>query len=104
MSAKLQAVLDGLDEDSCCGGSHRTTERIALALPDGDVGAVDDPRFVDWLLAHAEPAPFGKGGETIIDKKVRSAQRLVARDKVEVHGFEPSALLDGIEATLSPGA
>ncbi|HEU0034799.1 MAG TPA: hypothetical protein VFQ53_29445 [Kofleriaceae bacterium] len=100
----LRAVLDGIEEPSCVAGTARPSERVAVALPDGDVGAVDDPKFVDWLLAHAELAPYGEGTETKRDKNVRNAQRLVARDRAEVHGFDPSAILDEIEAALSPGA
>lgn len=100
---QLRAVLDRIEEASCCSGTHVASERIAIALPDGDVGAVDDPKFVDWLRAHSEPAPYGEGTITKVDAKVRAAQRLIARDKVTVHGFEPAALLDTIEATLSPG-
>jgi hypothetical protein len=100
---QLRAVLDRLEEASCCSGTHVVPERIAIALPDGDVGAVDDPGFVDWLVAHAEPAPFGDGTKTKIDPKVRAAKRLVARGAATVHGFEPAAILETIEATLSPG-
>lgn len=100
----LRAVLDGIDEPSCASGTAKPTERIAIELPDGDVGAVDDPRFVDWLLAHSELAPYGAGTVTKVDKKVRNAQRLLARDKVTVHGFDPSTILGEIEAALSPGA
>jgi hypothetical protein len=100
----LRAVLDGLEEASSCSGTVRPNERVAIALPDGDVGAVDDPGFVDWLLAHSEQAPYGHGAETKIDPKVRNAKRLVARDNAEVHGFDPQSILAEIEAVLSPGA
>ena len=100
----LRAVLDRLEEPSCVSGTARLSERVAIALPNGDVAAVDDPRFVDWLLAHSELAPYGAGTETKLDPKVRNAQRLVARAKAEVHGFDPSTLLAAIEPALSPGA
>ena len=100
----LRAILDGLEEESCCSGTCKPAERVALALPDGDVGAVDDPGFVEWLLAHSEPAPFGDGTTTRVDPKVRAAHRLKARERVAVHGFDPAAILDEIEAVLSPGA
>jgi hypothetical protein len=100
--ADLRSALDTLDEASCCSGTVRLRERLALALPDGDVGASDDASFVDWLLAHSEPAPYGHGKETKLDPKVRSAQRLKAREKVDVHGFDPAAILDEIAAVLSP--
>jgi hypothetical protein len=99
---QLRSALDTLEEASCCSGKVKLSERVALALPDGDVAAVDDANFVDWLLEHAEPAPYGHGKETKLDPKVRSAQRLVARDKVAVHGFDPATILDEIAAVLSP--
>ncbi len=99
---ELRSALDTIDEPSCCSGVYKLGERLAIALPDGDVAAVDDARFVDWLLAHSEPAPYGHGTETRLDPKVRSAQRLVARGKAVLHGFDPAAILGEIEAVLSP--
>jgi hypothetical protein len=57
---ELRSILDTLDEASCCSGMLHLDERIALMLPNGDVGAVDDSIFVDWLLEHSEPAPYGQ--------------------------------------------
>ena len=99
---ELKTALDTLEETSCCSGKVRLTERFALALPDGDVGAVEDAGFVEWLLEHSEPAPYGHGKETKLDPKVRSAKRLTARDKVAVHGFDPAVILDEIAGVLSP--
>jgi hypothetical protein len=98
----LRAALEALPDPTHCEGTLSLTERFALALPDGDVGALDDPRFVDWLLEHSEDAPFGHGGETKRDKTVRDAKRLVARGQVVVAGFDPAAVLPTIEAALSP--
>ena len=95
-------ILDGVSELVCCEGTVPVTERIAIALPDGDLGAVDDPKFVDWLLAHAELAPFGHNGQTKLDPGVRQAHRLIARDKAKVGGFDPQTILGEIEAALSP--
>lgn len=100
--AELRDALDTLVEASCCSGKARVRETIALSLPDGDVGTVDDPIFVDWLNQHAEPAPYGQGTVTKIDPKVRSARRLTARGDVNVHGFDPAAILPEIEAVMSP--
>jgi hypothetical protein len=100
----LRGVLDRFEEASSVSGTYKPAERIAIALPDGDVGAVSDANFVDWLLHHSEPAPYGEGTVTKLDPKVRNAQRLVARDKAVVHGFDASAVLAEVEAVLSPGA
>ena len=98
----LKLALDKAGEASYCEGTYELTERLAIALPDGDLGAIDDPTFVDWLLEHAEPAPFGNNKQTKVDKKVRNAQRLVARGKVKVGGFEPAKIMDEVENALSP--
>lgn len=99
---RLRAALEGLDEVGWCSGTARCAERVALALPDGDVGAVDDAGFVKWLMAHAEPAPYGEGTQTKVNKQVRAASRLVARGAVAVHGFDVATVVPAIEAALSP--
>jgi len=98
----LTAILESLPDPSFVDGMTKLDERFAIALPDGDVGALDDARFVDWLIEHSEDAPFGHGTETKRDKKVRDAKRLVARGKADVAGFDPAAVLDEIEGALSP--
>ena len=98
----FRKVLDKLSEPVCCEGMAPITERLAIALPDGDLGALDDPGFVKWLVAHGEIAPFGHGGKTVVDTKVRQAHRLVARGKATVGGFDPTTVLGDIEAALSP--
>lgn len=103
MVADLRAVLEKLEEVSSCSGTCRPTERVAIALPDGDVGAVDDPNFVRWLMEHAEPAPYGEGGETKIDPAVRKAHRLIARDAAEIHGFDVAAIANEVAAALQLG-
>jgi hypothetical protein len=100
--AELRSALDTLVEASCCSGNARVREVIALSLPDGDVGTVDDAIFIDWLDQHAEPAPYGQGTVTKTDPKVRSARRLTARGEVNVHGFDPATILPEIEAVMSP--
>jgi hypothetical protein len=103
MSAEqLKRVLEELPDPSFVEGTAKFVERFAIALPDGDVGAIDDKRFVEWLNEHAEDAPFGHGGETKKDKKVRNARRLVARGNVEIAGFDPAMVIGEIEAALSP--
>jgi len=99
---QLRAILEELPDPSVIEGVATLTERFAIALPDGDVGALDDKLFVDWLLEHAEDAPFGHGGETKFDKKIRHARRLRARGAASIAGFDPAELLPAIEAALSP--
>jgi len=100
----LKAALDELDEPTSCEGTLRLEEQLALMLPDGDVGALGDPMFVDWLLAHSELAPFGDGFATRVDPGVRNAQRVVGRGAIDVSGFDPAAILPAIEEALSPTA
>src|SRR5689334_14764879 len=73
----LKAALDELDEPTSCEGTYTLDEKLAVMLPDGDVGALGDPQFVEWLLAHAELAPFGDGFETRVDPGVRNVQRVI---------------------------
>jgi hypothetical protein len=98
----LKLALDALDEPSSCEGVVRLHDSLAIILPDGDLVAADDPIFVDWLLAHGEPAPFGHDRETKLDPAVRDAARLVTRGDTRISGFEPAQLLGEIEAVLSP--
>ena len=98
----LKKVLDELPDPSFVEGKTKLSEPFAIALPDGDLGALADKRFVDWLDEHAEDAPFGHGGETKRDKKVRHARRLIARGKATITGFDPEAVIGEIEAALSP--
>lgn len=101
-TAALKAALEALPDPSYVEGQTELAERFAIQLPDGDVGALEDRKFVDWLLAHAEDAPFGEGGETKRDTKVRNAKRLIARGGASVAGFDPAHVLPQIEAALSP--
>jgi hypothetical protein len=96
---RLEKALDAIAEPSHASGSWPSAA-LALVLPDGERCAVGDPRFVEWLLAHAEPAPFGDGETTRLDPGVRSGARLRARGATIVEGFAPQ--LADIERILSP--
>lgn len=98
----LKAILEELPDPSFVEGTATITDRLAIQLPDGDVGALDDQTFVGWLVEHAEDAPFGDRGETVLDPGVRQAKRLRARGAADVSGFDVAALLPAIEAALSP--
>ncbi len=99
---QVKAALEELPDPSYVSGVAKLTEPFAIALPDGDVGALDDKVFLDWLLEHGEVAPFGDKGETKLDAEVRNAKRLVARGKASITGFDPATVLPAIEAALSP--
>lgn len=60
------------------------------------------PDFVDRLVPHCEPAPFGVGRSTRLDPKVRSVLRARSRDALSVEGLDVRPLLGSIEETLSP--
>ncbi len=98
----LLSALEELADPIFCKGACRLNSALAIRLPDGDVGVVSERGFVDWLVAHAEEAPFGEGGKTKLDKNVRHAKRLAARGRAEVTGFDPARVLGAIEAALSP--
>lgn len=99
---QVRAALEELPDPSYVEGIAKLTEPFAIALPDGDVGALEDKVFLDWLLEHGEVAPFGDQGETKVDAEVRNAKRLVARGKASITGFDPATVLPAIEAALSP--
>jgi 2OG-Fe(II) oxygenase superfamily len=98
----LKQSLESLPDPSIVEGTAHLDEPLAIALPDGDLGALADKAFVAWLVEHSEDAPFGHHGETKIDKKVRHAKRLVARGNAIVAGFDPMSVLPAIEKALSP--
>ncbi|MFT3698492.1 MAG: 2OG-Fe(II) oxygenase [Kofleriaceae bacterium] len=98
----LRIALDKAGEKSWCEGAVALTEPLAIALPDGDLGAVSDAKFLDWLVEHSEPAPFGSRKETKVDATVRNAKRLAARGNAKIGGFDPANIIDKIEAALSP--
>lgn len=98
----LKQILEELPDPSFIEGTTRVSEPLAIAIPDGDLGALADKKFVPWLLEHSEDAPFGDKGETKLDNKVRRAKRLAARGKAIVAGFEPTSVLPAIEKALSP--
>ena len=63
----LKQSLEGLPDPSIVEGTAHLDEPLAIALPDGDLGALADKTFVAWLVEHSEDAPFGHHGETKID-------------------------------------
>jgi hypothetical protein len=95
-------ALAALDGRGWTEGEQDPGERLAIMLPDGDVAAVDDPHFVEWLLEHGEPAPFGHDGETKLDPGVRDAIRLRARGAATISGFDLPSVLALLERELSP--
>lgn len=100
----MQRAVMELDDEVSCAGTVVLDERLSIMLANGDVAALDDPRFVDWLIEHGEPAPFGDlaDGETKLDPSVRRATRLRGRGAARIGGFDPASLLPEIEAALSP--
>src|SRR6185312_2007173 len=101
-SPELLRAIEALDAVPFCEGMVPLAERIAIMLPDGDLAAAEDAGFVDWLIEHGEPAPFGQGHETKLDPTVRHAIRLRARGEARVDGFDPAQVLDAIEQAMSP--
>lgn len=103
---ELRRAIAALDERASCAGVVAVDGRLTITLPSGEAAAVDDPRFVDWLVAHAEPAPFGDMVDraTKVDPAVRAALRLTARGAARVEGFDPASVLPEVEAALSPRA
>lgn len=106
--AELQAAVEALDAEFVCGGTWRGRQPLALVLPSGERIAMEKrggpQRFVDALLKHSEPAPFGDGRRNRTDPDVRRAMRVLGRDAIVVEGFDPvtSGVLAIVERELSP--
>src|SRR4051812_3640042 len=101
----LETALDAMPEPLVVVGTIEAPTSIALAIPEAPVATLGDARaFVETLLANAEPAPFGDGTRTRVDRAVRDALRLRARASVEVIGFDPekAGVLEAVERALSP--
>jgi hypothetical protein len=98
----LKQALEALDEPASCTGAVRLAEPVVIQLPEGELGPTTDPAFLDWLVSHAEPAPFGYANQTRHDPTVRRALRLVARGEARINGFDPALVIPEIERTLSP--
>lgn len=99
----LEAIVEKLDAllDPLVVRGTLPARAITARLPTGEALALDAAN-VEPLLPHCEPAPFGRGGETKVDRAVRDALRLKARDAVELAGLDVKPLLAAIEAAISP--
>jgi hypothetical protein len=101
---ELTEALEELPDPSYVEGTAELNEKFTITLPDGNFRTLKDKDFVEWLISHAEDAPYGEGGETKRNKRVRNALRLIARGEVRIAGFRPADVLSDIEAAISPRA
>ena len=90
--ARLRAALDELVSTRWCEGELDPRE-LAITI-DGETAK---PAGVAWLVARAEPAPFGRDGETILDAKVRSALRVRARGSATIGGLDIGEIVAHVE-------
>ncbi|MFO0607134.1 MAG: hypothetical protein U0324_28490 [Polyangiales bacterium] len=90
-----------------CGGEMAPVGDAALCFAKGSRVALgaDDWRLGETLARRCEPAPFGQGGETKRNRKVRDALQLDARGGAfTVEGLDPAAggVLDAVRKALCP--
>ncbi len=62
----------------CAGGRHRRSPPRLDILGFGDVSLPFTPRTKAALQKHSDPAPYGRGQETLVDAEVRSCRQIEA--------------------------
>lgn len=105
--ARLLALADavtGLTAPFSCGGTVRLAAPVELRLGSKKVRVEDDAgRLGKQLARSCPPAPFGLGGQTRYDNRVRQGRQLLARDGAfAVEGVPLEAILEAARATLCP--
>lgn len=104
---RLLALADavrGLTAPFSCGGTVSVEAPVELRLGSRRVRVEDvDGRLGKKLARHCPPAPFGVGGQTMYDNRVRQGRQLLARDQAfQVEGIPLAAILEDVRATLCP--
>jgi hypothetical protein len=104
LAADLSELLAGVDR----GGDFFTQGATAIYPPglrvDG-VGSIALPLLpvqAAQLIAIAEPAPFGRGADTMIDPSVRRTWQ-IAPSKIRIEGRHWQSTLDVILARAAEG-
>ena len=97
---RLKASLDEIDEPAWCEGKA-AYQRLTFESR-GDACSTDDPdALVAWLIAHAEPAPFGHQGQTKLDLDVRSTLRVKSRGNTAITGLDVDAIAQRVDEALA---
>jgi hypothetical protein len=111
---RLRLATHGLAAPFACGGSLPTKHPLTLCFGDGARFVIPPDRLAHaWfsrmsvapLLEHCQPAPFGHGGATRHDPRVRDALQLRAvGDALAVLDFDPAAngILELVRKALCP--
>ena len=98
---RLKEALEAIDTPAWCEGVA-SAKHVVLDAPDGGKCSAADPRaFVDWLVEHSEPAPFGHQNQTRLDTKVRATLRLRSRGRTKVDGIELDRIVERIEEAFA---
>ena len=103
----LSARIDGIESHYCIHGRLRVDDltlgsgdaTVALPVSKGEQAATFAP-----LLSAAADSPFGHGGETVVDPKVRIAKHLAAEALTGLEELVPQSILDRVAAELVPDA
>lgn len=108
----LAAAVRGVVAAFACHGRVRVPAPIELRLRGGRAIRVDDSRGYQTtlgkrLLKQCDPAPFGVGGDTRYDARVRDGGQLRADDEdaLDVSGLDlgKSGILAEVRRSLCPG-
>ena len=112
MGSILERLADAVTEalpPIACGGRQRLAGGLAIRFAGAESielltsKGVPSKRGLSTLMARMTPAPFGAGRETRIDRDIRHALQLSARDQpFEVVGFDPSEVLEATRLALLP--
>ena len=100
---KLSGLIESVDRP----GDYCVHDRLMTLMPKLEVGNSGilsfpiPPEQIRSLIAEAEPAPYGKGEETILDASVRDCWQ-VASDKVRL-GKSWKKILNGIVRSAASG-
>src|SRR3569623_215571 len=98
---RLKEALEAIDTPAWCEGVA-SAKHVVLDAPDGGKCSAAAPRaFVDWLVEHSEPAPFGHQNQNRLDTKVRATLRLRSRGRTKVDGIELDRIVERIEEAFA---
>ncbi|MCC6622681.1 MAG: hypothetical protein IT385_15570 [Deltaproteobacteria bacterium] len=103
--AALAEAVRHLSAPFACGGSVTIAAPVELRLGETRVKIEEDPgrKLGPRLVRACPPAPFGVGGETRHDPRVRDGRQLLARDgALEVEGVPLEELLEATRRGLCP--
>ena len=110
--AALGSAVDSIESRFITSGQFSLDAPLTISGAGGAKATFPSPRGSQAaetakLTAKAEPSPFGKGGETVIDASVRKAKQVMGDDLTFGGAFDgavPPSVLEQIRSELVPDA